>query len=230
MTNESVSAVKETGILMRGPLVIATLNDIKTMTRRMNGLEGVNERPDAWEHVSLGPLGHKAKKSVQGKFGATFMSYSGAIEENTVHICPQKCPYGGPGDRLWVRETHARSGCKTNCGHLGCHTIYRADKEKSLGAYGAVKWTPSIFMPRWASRLTLEITDVRVERLQDITRSDCIREGIRPWPDETCDEDGVTIYRTEKDMFRKLWQSINGPDSWDANPWVWVIEFKRVTP
>lgn len=91
---------------------------------------------------------------------------------------------------------------------------------------------PSIYMPRWASRITLEVTGVRVERLNDINQEDAIAEGV-----EAHDDDGVTYYgplgRGVCDpivAYRSLWDSINGPGSWAANPWVWVVEFKRVRP
>lgn len=95
-----------------------------------------------------------------------------------------------------------------------------------------LRWRPSIHMPRWASRITLEVTGVRGERLRDISEADAIAEGV-----ERHDDDGVTYYgpygrsdaRADR-AFRALWESINGPDSWDVNPWVWAIEFKRIEP
>ena len=118
------------------------------------------------------------------------------------------CPYGQPGGRLWVRETF--EDCESA---LHSCVLYRAD-----GGTPGTKWTPSIHMPRWASRITLEITGVRVERLQDISEEDAISEGT-PFP---C---GGWV-----GGYQKLWESIHGPGSWDLNPWVWVVEFKRVTP
>jgi hypothetical protein len=131
------------------------------------------------------------------------------------------CPYGSPGDRLWVREAFrdARS-------HAAGRVLYRADGDVACG------WKPSIHMPRSASRITLEVTGVRVERLQAISEADalaegvsfvadgCARFGVDGLPGSWCDC-AVTAYAA-------LWESINGAGSWDANPWVWVIEFKRL--
>lgn len=132
-----------------------------------------------------------------------------------------QCPHGQPGDRLWVRETFADEGCRMR--REDCY--YRADGECDLQGG---RWTPSIHMPRWASRITLEITGVRVERLQDISEEDAIAEGPPglkfPAPPGSfwVTDDG------RRKAFRSLWESINGPESWKQNPWVWVIEFKRL--
>ena len=143
-------------------------------------------------------------------------------------------PYGQTGDRLWVREAwglHAygddtdwlKGGCTAM--DLDDHVIaYRAD-------WGPLQdgchWRPSIHMPRHASRITLEVTGVRVERLRDISAADALAEGIPNTSGEIWrDADTLTVINDYKD----LWESINGPGSWDANPWVWVIEFRRVEP
>ena len=136
-----------------------------------------------------------------------------------------KNPYGQPGDRLWVRETWA----------LDDKYYYRAD-----GAVGdrCGKWKPSIHMPRAASRITLEITGVRVERLQEITISDIYAEGAitDEWLEWRDDVSGVGMpagsrIENERDVWEKLWDSINGKTyPWKSNPWVWVIEFKRIKP
>jgi hypothetical protein len=131
------------------------------------------------------------------------------------------CPYGDVGDRLWVRETWA----EVNGG-----AFYKAD-EPWPEAYGPEpKWKPSIHMPRWASRITLEVTDVRVERVQFISEPDakaegCCRFGGRGAPQTVGMEGG-----TARDMFRKLWDSINAARGfgWATNPWVWCLTFKRV--
>jgi hypothetical protein len=136
---------------------------------------------------------------------------------------PIVCPYGQSGDRLWVRETWAPTA-------LDGVFQYRA----SSGLPGTT-WRPSIHMPRAASRILLEITGVRVERLQDISEDDCWAEGIDA-VDGALDD--MTIIDLAKRMDRScydavptyaaLWESINGAGIWDANPWVWVIEFKQV--
>jgi len=132
------------------------------------------------------------------------------------------CPYGHPGDRLWVREAHhvLRAG---NVDGSGREIVYRADDPDF--PYG---WTPSIHMPRWASRIDLEVTGVRAERLQEISDEDARAEGIvnkhGGW------NASETVYGVNyTGPFSHLWESINGPGSWDANPWVWVIEFQPIT-
>ena len=132
------------------------------------------------------------------------------------------CPYGQPGDRLWVREGHALDDRRV---------FYRAAHVEAEGSGPRVdvRWRPSIHMPRWASRITLEVTEVRVERLQSISEEDAIAEGctlecMRP----TGDDSGSAIHGPGG--YLALWESINGPDSWDANPWVWVVKFKRTAP
>jgi hypothetical protein len=121
------------------------------------------------------------------------------------------CPYGQPGDRLWVRESFKieRGDEGTNC------IIYKADHDLPK-----IIWKPSINMPRWASRTILEITGVRVERLQEITETDAISEGI---------SGGGTHPDFWVGAFKDLWNYIHGEDTWDKNPWVWVIETKKVT-
>lgn len=126
------------------------------------------------------------------------------------------CPFGEVGDRIWVRETFC--AVPDHEEPAGCSALlYAADGN---GPYG--KWTPSIHMPRWASRLTLEITGVRVERLRDLSEDDAKSEGITP------PSGGVLPGWEYRINFRDLWMDIYGTDNWEANPWVWVIEFKRV--
>ncbi|EBI1579156.1 hypothetical protein H1Z79_000142 [Salmonella enterica] len=140
-------------------------------------------------------------------------------------------PYGKPGDRIWVRETFRVHSRATDVATL----VYRASvrnswTEQTHRVPVAVcntpatpeKWTPSIHMPRWASRILLEITDVRVERLRDLSEEDAKSEGITP------PAGGVLPGWEYRINFRDLWMDIYGTDSWEANPWVWVIEFKRV--
>lgn len=136
------------------------------------------------------------------------------------------CPYGQVGDRLWVRETFADEAGGTR-NFPGEHIYYRADGD-GVDLQGGC-WKPSIHMPRWASRITLEISDIRVERLQEISEKDAEAEGARF---ELAEIDSVRLgaEASHRGGFQNLWQRINGPDSWYANPWVWVIEFKRITP
>jgi hypothetical protein len=159
------------------------------------------------------------------------------------------CPYGAPGDTLWVRETwglydgegiaydYAKGIPKALPD--GYHVSYPADDEG--GDLRAVfRWRPSIHMPRFASRITLEITSVRVERLQDISEADAVAEGIERvmhgdsvfwrnyFPNKDVSGGPVEAFTDPRRSYRALWESINGAGSWDANPNVWVVEFKRV--
>lgn len=161
----------------------------------------------------------------------------------------QRCPYGKAGDLLWVRETFIHEPAdycweaSVSIPVRPAHTVYRADVDPTGDGRGA-GWSPSIHMPRWASRITLEVTGVRVERLQDISRDDAISEGVDPHRCPTQQTEAsmraqlvahrigmAAHYVAEIDYiggFRWLWESINGAGSWDANPWVWVIEFRKV--
>lgn len=149
------------------------------------------------------------------------------------------CPFGVVGDRLWVRETWATLGNEDGhpvdangnlCSREDAQRIYRASAIQNPGNYGLWtspdgfdfegSWTPSIHMPRWASRITLEITAVRVERLNNISECDAKAEG----GPTKCTLIGDRYFPG----FRSLWKSIYGEESWAANPWVWVIKFKRV--
>lgn len=140
------------------------------------------------------------------------------------------CPFGVVGDRLYVRETFAAKvpGCREGLSYRADHVDPRGD-----GPAHPMTWTPSIHMPRWASRITLEVTGVRVERLNAISAADAIAEGIAPiscsalWWNYL--DKGRALTRPES-SFRSLWESINGVGSWDANPWTWVVEFKAVKP
>ena len=188
--------MKERPILFSGPMVRAILEGRKTQTRRIvkvrGGLEyigpkGCEHEPDSWGYP------HPCDDG--------YLTLADGI----------KCPYGKPGDRLWVRETWAPAEWPPT----GPPAVYRADE----GMF-ASQWKPSIHMPRAVSRITLEVVSVRVERLQDISEEDALAEGI------TLVERGTSPV----DQFNKLWESINGPGSWEANPWVWVVEFKRIEP
>ena len=132
-----------------------------------------------------------------------------------------KCPLGQPGDRLWVRETWRKDA-------LGTVVEYRATTSALMEFIAP--WRPSIHMPRWASRITLEITRVWVERVQDITEDEAKAEGIVDGGCMTCGKPetcGCQNPRPDRrDSFANLWQSIYG--TWDANPWVWAVEFRRV--
>jgi hypothetical protein len=123
-----------------------------------------------------------------------------------------RCPYGEPGARLWVRETFTAHGAFGTDGRIA----YRADASGGKEPHG-LNWKPSIFMPRKASRITLEIVGVRVERLQDISERDAIAEGVER--DAMC---GPCSW------YQMIWEKINGKGSWAKNSFVWVLEFKRI--
>lgn len=138
----------------------------------------------------------------------------GAQEYSVYDFRRDCCPYGQPGDHLWVRETWlewTEGGCKETC-------MYKADDDPRAQNFGP--WKSSLFMPRWASRITLEITKVRVERLQDISEEDAKAEGV------VCQE-----VKNSVEAFKELWDSLRAKkgNGWETNPWIWVIEFERVT-
>lgn len=147
------------------------------------------------------------------------------------------CPYGQPGDRLWVREAWRTVAGADNIAprdlmNVESFTAYEADEAKPQGMG---KLRPSMFMPRWASRINLEVSGVRVERLNDISEEDARAEGLRAFPHKgghayAWREDDKHGHGSPTGAYRNLWESINGPASWDANPWVWCVAFKPVQP
>ena len=158
------------------------------------------------------------------------------------------CPHGKPGDRIWVRETFQGPLFDYDLMDSYCKDptpfekpefcVYKADGVPAPEFYDADDelhccWRPSIHMPRWASRILLEITDVRVERLNTISEKDAAAEGVPPAGSLLPDYPGTFLtpkgdFATAKVAFQRLWESIYGAENWLANPWVWVIEFKRV--
>jgi len=144
------------------------------------------------------------------------------------------CPYGAPGDQLWVRETWQINHIDYDRGPapksrpLDAELLYRADgefRDQFEIDEGGSGWRPSIFMPRWASRISLEITGVRVERVQDISDADAKAEGV---PEGAFDT-GLTYVPSYVESFMNLWDAINAARApWDSNPWVWVVEFRRI--
>ncbi len=129
-----------------------------------------------------------------------------------------RCPYGQPGDRLWVRETFYPMP------HLNAKAYFRCTDL----LVGVSRWVPSIFMPRWASRITLEVTGVRVERVWDITEASAKAEGVEQEIDGWNKDGVVKVYWKS---FATLWDALNAKRGfgWDKNPWVWVVEFKRIS-
>ena len=219
--------MKERPILFSGAMIRAILAGQKTQTRR------------AAKPVKHPDLGHICTP------GAL------VLEREPQHVIDRACPYGQPGDRLWVRETH--SLLEFSISGRAAPVWYWADGNKiPEGDYTRPR--PSIHMPRWASRILLEIVSVRVERLQSISEADAEAEGCERLDSERDEHDwkicpqcggtrlhsalgggGGVIFDcdcrecdTYVKRYRHLWESINGEGSWAANPWVWVVEFKRV--
>ena len=193
--------MKESPILFSAPMVRALLAGTKTQTRRIF-------KPD---RMTWDANGRYTTYAMRG--GELSTTGSGPFKPSSwLHYCP----YGQPGDRLWVRESFAR--VPTACGSEDI--VFAADYQDGSDRAAGVRYTPSIHMPRAVSRITLEITGVRVERLQDISRGDAMAEGC-PFPNMAQGPD-------PRDWYAELWGAINGPDSWAENPWAWVIEFKAI--
>ena len=200
-------------------MVLASLDESKTQTRRI------------------------AKGMALAWLDAGFHPDFVASAENRI------CPFGLPGDQLWVREAWraplAYELTKPSDIPPGTPLSYEADGGGNLPKFNAGKLRPSMFMPRWASRLSLEITGVRVERLQEISQVDAIKEGISTVRTPEWDHKHFGAWRKEfdaaclagirpplgplpRESYRALWEEINGPGSWDLNPWVWVVSFRKV--
>lgn len=215
-------------------MVVSILEDRKKKTRRMKGLEMINEFPDLFdlvqvhyrfgeEHPEVLYATFSGDRLPDDKFGYLCEKYNYA--QPTI-----KCPYGKPGDILWVRETWAPA-TYWNGLREECHAIFKTQ----FTAPVAWNWKPSIHMPKVAARIWLQITDIKVERLQQITEEEALSEGIIECEDGTYYnyftqkglryQDGVECLLA-KGSFQSLWCSINGLDSWAQNPWVWVISFK----
>lgn len=201
--------LRERGILFSVPMVRAIIEGRKTQTRRV----------------------------VAPKTVAFLGSKAGGMDPAEDH-----CPYGWVGDRLWVRETYAFGkeweGIPPRIVSDEEGVYYAADDSlrpgrEPLGKDDRGTWRRSIHMPRWASRLTLEVTEVRVQRLQDITEEDARAEGIIEWKDAK----GTAYYGTNvadvwelsaRGAFKRIWDDINGERApWASNPWVWAISFRR---
>ncbi|MCM1128997.1 MAG: hypothetical protein NC211_03830 [Alistipes senegalensis] len=191
----------EKPILFNGPMVRAILEGRKTQTRRV-----MNPQPAL-------PLG-RYRYDGEGDGTHWLELFKNDCPTERYFVC-EKPPYQ-PGDRLWVRETF-RTVQDEETGAE--RFIYRADPDKEKNPYA--RWKPSIHMPRSASRITLEVTDVRAERLQDISPNDCIAEGAWRIEDKAFGRGHEAVAE-----YRALWEKLYGPGSWEANPWVWVICFK----
>ncbi|PXK97257.1 hypothetical protein [Klebsiella variicola] len=220
--------MKERGMIFNGEMVRAILDGRKTQTRRIMKVQP--------EHSELG-----LRRVVESKNGIDDGKYFWSQSDATglkSRSKPFACPFGTVGDRIWVREAFRVHSRATDVATL----VYKASERNSWTEQThrvpvAVcnkpatpeKWTPSLHMPRWASRILLEITNVRVERLNAISQADAIAEGAPPsHPSIDCVSQEYGFPDFSRSWFGQTWQHIYGEESWDANPWVWVIEFKRV--
>ena len=190
--------MNQRGIIFSKPMVLALLAGIKTQTRRKLKFQPAN----ASELPALGA-----------------------------------CPYGQPCDRLWVREAWRtlKEYDAKQPGELP-HDVplrYEADQHYNQSEFEPGRLRQGIFMPRWASRIELEITHVRLQRLQDISESDVIAEGIlaiygnTPAEDFLADEEDEDLLGPT-DLYRAIWESLHGAGSWESNPWVWVVGFRKI--
>jgi hypothetical protein len=206
--------MKERPIIFTGPMVRALLEGSKMQTRR------------AVKHAEFQP---SETEGYDWQFRDKHMRW----QDQTAAQMMARCPYGVLGDCLWARETWSHDAqsleqCRAAHEDMMSGGSYGPYYRATESAPDTLSWRSPIHMPRWASRITLEVTAVHVERLQDISEADARNEGAEP-------NDGYA--GPEKDRakgwikgYRILWEQINGPGSWGLNPWVWVIEFKRITP
>lgn len=245
-------AIKTRPILFSTPMVKALLEGRKTQTRR------IVRKPKA----IIGTPSDGTWDDDDVEIANTSEGYAAECrdERGDGYDLMLKCPYGKPGDRLWVKETHRlvawdeeaemlvqyqSDNAKEWCYFDGeSHDEYMDSWERKNRKYcteeneklypdlDRLPWVSSLFMPRWASRITLEITDVRVQRVKDISEEDAKAEGVAtnnlgqflpPYP-------SAAGFTTAKRAYAELWDSINGAGSWDSNPWVWALTFKRVKP
>lgn len=221
--------MKERPILFSAPMVRAILAGTKTQTRR-----AVKPQPEVSEQGNL--------------CGAWLSRPLGGLLLPKVGDIAMHCPYGKPGDRLWVREAFRflNSFDADSPAAIGVKCIsagypkpwapiqYKADGNRDNWLAVCTppadmptpgKLRPGIHMPRWASRILLEVTAVRVERLHDISQADCIAEGATGGHGSIA---GYPYAATPDEHYRRIWEQINGAGAWDVNPWVWVIEFRSV--
>ncbi|HBV7188936.1 MULTISPECIES: hypothetical protein [Klebsiella pneumoniae complex] len=210
-----MTKITERGMIFNAEMVRAILDGQKTQTRR----------PIKWKQTRFTEIGEREDGS----------KWPWSEDADHAFDFWHPCPFGSVGDRIWVRETFQGplfdfdlmdSYCKDSTPFEKSEfCVYKADGVPAPEFYDADDelhccWRPSIHMPRWASRILLEITDVRVERLKSISDRDALREG--------CNAADMKSGDCVADVFARLWASIYGSDSWNANPWVWVIEFKCV--
>jgi hypothetical protein len=215
------TAIVERPILFSGPMVRAILEGRKTQTRRI-----IKPQPNSWiDDLHGNEFRKRAPYAIEDDNG----NYCGwGFQDEETHY---KCPYGKICERLWVRETWQHTGPELS-DEPGY--VYRADDPDWKALQGWV-WKPSIFMPREACRIVLEIENIRVERLHEITDDDCVAEGQEPIGEKLNPPGGSVQlgrlngkYAPVRQLFSELWTEINGANSWNENPWVWVIQFRKI--
>lgn len=234
--------MKETGLMFKAPLVRSILDGTKTQTRRV-----VKNQPFDRSWSTKGhKIGYMSGRAANGDEVDGLIAYS----ESSGGEWHAKCPMGQPGDRIYVRETFVqghdydavtdRLRTHDDAGNpLPMKTWFRATDEATWcdgdGWEANTPWKPAIHMPKALARIWLDITGVRLERLQDISNADCIAEGISELPYQAAERGcwwtgnvaaGAALHgRTPRNAFQLLWESTGG--DWAANPWVWAIDFKR---
>lgn len=229
--------VRERPILFSGEMVRQIIAGRKSQTRRV-----MNPQPELRRHWSA-PGRHGLRFFAGQKHEITIAcDYMDRLDSGVV----SRCPYGVPGDALWARETWALWDGGEHARHDSLGVTFRADCLNARGEEDSdskrarldfgVKWRPSIFLPRKLSRLTLRVTDVRIECVQSISEEDAKAEGTEcrsdlAWDDAVGSGDpyATAVAHGHRDAFRALWDSINGKRpgcSWEANPWVWAVTFK----
>jgi hypothetical protein len=207
--------MRERPILLSGPLVRAILEGRKTQTRRPVKADGIADAVTGHFYPSIGL--------------AQFRRADGRDS------LPLRCPYGVPGDQLWVRETWHTDQPDLEAARAQHEDVmsaspiyYRESEVVRQNPHAGWRWRPSIHMPRWVSRINLEVTEVRVERLQAITEEDAKAEGLACDPTMPEGTDKRPTNRTRRGSFALLWDSIYAAAPWHQSPWVWVVSFRRL--
>ncbi len=239
---------REIPILFSAPMVRAILEGRKTQTRRIVKPQPAFGERFVFEKHPFAPSAMRGTPAEGMRLGPERSVWLAEDAWQNIVGVLGDCRYGQPGDLLWVRETwQAWQRVSVEYDEWGPITpdvrlVPWAEWVEQHGEPGAIEyratsesvgpWTPSIHMPKWAARIWLEVTGVRVERLQDLSPADAIAEGIVEHSGVDVPGYGLTdcpekyLANDPRDAFRDLWESINGPDSWRANVWVWVVSFK----
>lgn len=257
---------KEIPILFSTPMVQALLDDRKGQTRRLSGLDILNEKPDFYMRLDEIDQMDIPKEAIKydDKF---YYAFTGKFNNSSTVVLT--CPYGKVGDILYVRENWKMVGWDFEDSEvviqyededeirfeapdnisvdahqwivkqyeklLDKEIIRTEDEDETMVTFTGLKhpFSPSIHLPKWCSRIWLEVTNVRVERLHDIKEEDAANEGIATFYNKMGNLRFVNYMGLDGDgfyfpyeSFKSLWISINGPESWKANPWVWVVSFK----